>query len=473
MPDKPHHSPPPDDDEVIIGAGQDVSADLIKPISETVPYRLYAQSCLIVFLASLFYTYELALRISPSVMGSDLMASFAINAAALGTLSAFYYFVYMPMQLPVGLLMDVFGPRRLLTAAALICGLGAVLFGMTASLGTAQAARGMMGFGSAFAFIGAMKLASMWFPHDKFALFGGVINSIGMIGAMFSDDLMAGLVTHFGWREASIGLGSAGLLMSIAMFLVVRDQPGKHLARHLKHKEHLAERKLLASLHSVVFRRVTWMAGLIGMLLYLPINVMGELWGPFFFENVYQLTRDESTFIVSIIFLGYAFGAPLAGAISDRWKLRRPPLLIGIIGSCASFFVLIFVPGLPVWSLYLFSFLTGFFCGPQALAFIIGKEGNRSEAAGTSLALVNMTVTLGASLFQPLTGMMLDYVSGQTQGSTEAVVYTPWECRLAFAPMFGLMLLAFVILFFTRETSARQHERHPRPGEPGYEASNA
>ena len=112
-------------------------------------------------LGALFYCYEYLLRISPSVMMSDLMQAYHINATVFGNLAAFYYYAYTPMQLPVGILMDRYGPRRLLTFACLACALGSYLFAHAFHIELAQIGRFMVGFGSAFAFVGVLKLATI------------------------------------------------------------------------------------------------------------------------------------------------------------------------------------------------------------------------------------------------------------------------------------------------------------------------
>ena len=105
-------------------------------------------------LAVVFLFYEFFIRVFPTAMVSELMASFNVTARSLGTLSAFYFYAYAPMQIPVGLLMDRFGARKLLTFASLICGIGSILFALTYQLATAELGRFFMGIGSAFGFVG-------------------------------------------------------------------------------------------------------------------------------------------------------------------------------------------------------------------------------------------------------------------------------------------------------------------------------
>ncbi len=111
-------------------------------------------------LAAFFYLYEFILQVSPGVMTTALMRDFQVDAAVLGTTSAFYFYAYAPMQIPAGLLFDRYGPRLLITLALLICALGAFFFGMTTNLAFASAGRFFMGVGSAFSFIGILILIS-------------------------------------------------------------------------------------------------------------------------------------------------------------------------------------------------------------------------------------------------------------------------------------------------------------------------
>ena len=92
-------------------------------------------------LGALYYAYEYLLRISPSAMEFALRSHFGLTATGFGILSSVYYYAYVPMQLPVGILMDRFGPRRLLTIACAICVLGTLMFANASSVGVAGAGR--------------------------------------------------------------------------------------------------------------------------------------------------------------------------------------------------------------------------------------------------------------------------------------------------------------------------------------------
>lgn len=184
---------------------------------------------IICILGALFYCYEYLLRIAPAAMVTPLMQTFSIDATSFGLLASLYYLIYTPMQTFSGVAHDIYGPRRVLTFAVFICALGSLVFGLADSLHAASLGRLFLGFGSAFAFVGALKLASIWLPPNRFALFVGAITALAMAGSVFGNILMVSFVAHVGWRQTYfIGLG-IGLLLSLFIWLIVRDNPqAKH-----------------------------------------------------------------------------------------------------------------------------------------------------------------------------------------------------------------------------------------------------
>ena len=145
---------------------------------------------LICGLGAIFYSYEYLLRIAPSVMEPALREHFDLSATGFGLLSSIYYFAYVPMQLPVGVLLDRYGPRRLLTFACLICVIGTLLFTGTTVFWIAATGRFLVGFGSAFAFVGVLKLATIWLPENRLAMVSGMTSALGAIGAMLGDNFL-------------------------------------------------------------------------------------------------------------------------------------------------------------------------------------------------------------------------------------------------------------------------------------------
>lgn len=406
-------------------------------------------------LGALFYCYEYMLRIAPSVMSQDLMMSFNIGLGAFGNLVAFYYYAYTPMQLPVGVMMDRYGPKRLLAFAALICALGTYMFAHS-SLSGAQVGRFLVGVGSAFAFVGVLKLATLWLPPNRFAMIAGLATSLGMLGGMFGARSFAHLVNALGWRATIMYSAIAGVVLAGCILLFI---PDKNKVDNTGQENHtsISYRQLFAELLQLIKNPQMWLVGLVGFLLYLPISVFAELWGVPYAEHAYGLTNIEATNAVSIIFLGWAIGGPLVGWISDHLSKRRLPVIVGSFIAIGLILVILYKPEIARGHLSWWLFAFGIFTSVQIIVFPIACELNLPGLAGTALAMTNMLVMIGGVLFQPLVGMLLDILSASHKAvnvaKIHAVTSNDFQSALIILPV-GI-LLAVVVMLFIKETHAK------------------
>src|SRR5215475_11719399 len=165
---------------------------------------------------ALFFLYAWVLRVAPSVMVEELMRDFAVGAALLGNLSAAYFYGYAGMQIPVGVLLDRFGPRRLITVAALVCAGGCVLFATGTTLATVTAGRFLIGASAAFSLVGSMCIAGQWFSPGRFALFSGLAMAAGMAGGVLGQAPLRLAVEATDWRTTMLMLAAGGVALSVA-----------------------------------------------------------------------------------------------------------------------------------------------------------------------------------------------------------------------------------------------------------------
>jgi MFS family permease len=379
------------------------------------------------------------------------MRTYDLNGAQVGSLSAFYYHAYMPMQIIVGLLMDRFGPRRLLTFACALCAIGTYLFAGTHQLWIAQLGRFLVGLGSAFAFVGALKLATIWLPANRFALVSGIITCLGMIGAMAGDILLRALVDAIGWQVTIYLSAVAGVFLMFILWGLIRDvnpaNPHPHL--HVIHTKELWT-GLLGALKNLQI----WLAGFVGFLLYLSLSAFGELWGIPYLEQAQGFSSTHAATANSMIFLGWAIGAPFWGWFSDYIGLRRLPIIASTLVALLVISLLLYLPGLSVGSVYILLFLFGFLTSVEILVFAICREVSAIQITGTAIALTNMIVMIGGNIFQPVMGRLLDM--GWTGVMSEgARVYPPEAYHLAMCVLPIGMILAIVTTFFIRETQGK------------------
>ena len=143
-----------------------------------------ARSWIVWACAALFFCYQFLLRVAPSVMTQELMGDFAVDACTLGILTSLYSCGYVGFQLPVGSLLDKFGPRRLVSIAALTCSIGSLLFSFADTVIVGAASRFLIGAGSAFGFLSCMKLGTLWFPPQRISLVVGLTLLLGTSGGV-------------------------------------------------------------------------------------------------------------------------------------------------------------------------------------------------------------------------------------------------------------------------------------------------
>ena len=356
-------------------------------------------------LAASFYFYEFLLQVSPAIMASNLMQTFHITSTTLGIISGVYFYSYTLMQIPAGTLYDRFGARRVITAAVSICAIGALLFGLAPNVHLSGGARIFMGIGSACSYLGVLAICVRWVPTAYFAIFAGLAQTLGSLGAATGEAPLAALINHFGWRQSIIGLGGIGLVLAVIIFTLLRDRPHEHF---LTMKD-TAHTPIKDALKQILGRSQTWIVGLYALLIWTPIPIFASLWGVPFLMEKYHLTNVLAGSEMSMVWFGTAIGGPLAGWLALRINKRKPVLAgMAMLGLLVSL-VMIYAPHLSELLIYSLLLLFGIVCGTQALTFGLVRDNNPTSIAGTAMGFNNMAIVLGGAIFQPVVGVILDH----------------------------------------------------------------
>jgi sugar phosphate permease len=412
-------------------------------------------------IGALFYSYEYFLRITPSVMEPALRQHFSLSAMGFGVFSSFYYYSYVPMQLPVGVLMDRWGPRRLLTMACAVSVLGMWFFAASNVVSLAAAGRFLTGFGSAFAFVGVLKLATIWLPEDRLALVAGLASALGTIGAMIGDNLLGAMVEQVGWQHAVNLTAIFGVGLLVVLWFGIHD---KKKDLELDGGTVSSFSKVLFDLKLIVSNKQIWINGGYGCLVYLPTTVFAELWGIPYLSHAHGMSLASAEFSNSILFMGCTVGAPLWGYLSDRIKQRKLPMRVGAFGASVIMTLILYVPNIKGPVLYSLMFVLGCLYSVQAIVFAVGRELSPREAGGTAIAMTNMCVMLGAIFLQPLVGRVLDWCVLARHSGMLAInsldsnqiraLYTAADYQLAMAVIPVGIFIAGILTFFLNETHA-------------------
>lgn len=404
---------------------------------------------LVCAVGALFYCYEFVLRIIPGALQSELSAAFGnISASTFGQLSAFYYFAYSPMQMPVGMLMDRYGPRRLLSFACLCCSLGSFMFSYSSSLPIAGAGRFLVGFGSSFAFVGVLSLALHWLPRRYFSLVAGLITTLGMLGLVYGEIKITELASTMGLHYVLLLMVILGLILTALIFLIVRDGSGPTPVR----VQPLPD--FFKNVIKVLLSPQVWLIGFVGACLYTSLSVFGELWGKSYLEHAHHLSKVQAAKAISCMFLGWAVGAPIAGYFSDVSGRRVMPLVIGALSSFVCICLILYFPGLSYVTLSIILFLYGVFSGTELIVFIMAKENSGAQLSGTVFAATNMIVTLGGVIFQPLVGKLLD-TFGDSRLVNGEHLYSVSDYQMALSILPISLLLVMIAAFFLKDHTHR------------------
>jgi MFS family permease len=404
-------------------------------------------------------------RVAPAVITGELMREFGLNAAALGNLSAFYFYSYVAMQVPTGILADRWGPRRLLTVGALATGLGTLLFAQAPTILWANMGRLLIGGAVAVAFVCNLKLAANWLAPRQFALASGLTLLVGIIGAVSAGAPLQLLVIEYGWRPVMLVSALPAFILSLAIWFIVRDGPQEMGYTGQSYVGQLSSR----ADKPVEPRQTGIIAGILEVLRYrnsqlliiIPAGIVGSLltfsglWGVPFLTTQYGLSAAQAAGVASTLLAAWAIGGPIFGALSDRLGRRKLPFVAGCALAALGWSALILLPGLPIALLVALLILTGLASGCMVISYAFIKESVSPHLAGTAAGLCNMGVMLGPLILQPAVGWVLDQ-NWQGQILNGVRVYSQAAYQAGFSLMAGWMILAFGLVFFTRETYGRQ-----------------
>lgn len=397
--------------------------------------------------AAMFYAYAFLQRVAPSVMVDDLMRDLTLDGAALGTLSAAYFYTYAAVQIPGGVVMDRFGPRRLLTAAALVTACGSLLFAVAGGFGTALAGRALIGLGVGFAYLGSLKLANSWFPAHRYALFVGLTLMLGLSGAIAGQAPLAALVAVHGWRTLMVVGALVALGIAVAILLLVRDRP-----------EGQAPPAAGGSLRIVLRRRQLWLLAAVACLFSGPLLTFGGLWGVPYLVQVHGLSKVDAGMVTSAMLAAWALGGPAAGWASDRIGRRKPLMLVGGAVSIAAWLALLLPAEPPLPLVMLLCVLIGAAAGPMVIAFAQAGDLFGGRSAASAAGVVNTAVLLLGAGLQTLVGRLLDLRWDGTLHAG-ARIYAADDFRFGFAVLALAAVLQFCATAALRETWCRPDSR--------------
>jgi MFS family permease len=401
--------------------------------------------------AALFYLYEYVLRASPGVMTNELMRDFGVSATALGVFTSAYYFSYVPLQVPCGMIVDWLGARRVITISAILCVIGSFLFAVSESIFMASLARTFMGIGSACAYLSCLKLASEWFPAQRFAVIAGITMLMGTFGGIIGGKPFAMLVNATNWRMAMVIAGAVGIAVAAVAWFLIMDHPDKGRGPKAQPKP-MTTTHLWAGLKVIASSSQTWLIGVYASLMYIILSAFAEMWGTPYLMVAYEVNNETASYGSMLILLGMALGCLAGPFLANHWRSHKKVMSIGALGTFALFLPAIYLTNLPLYGIFTLLFGAGFFCGWQILNFAAAKEINPPEFSATTIGFMNALTMVSAPIFQMLLGRLIDAFEEGEVGLDGVKLYSSEAYQYALLAIPASLLVAWVVMRFVRET---------------------
>ncbi len=406
-----------------------------------------------------FYFSGFFHRMVPAVMADQLMVDFEIGAAALGNFSAFYYYSYVAVQIPTGILADCWGPRKLLTAGTLLTSLGAFIFAFASSIHMANFGRLIIGASIGVAWVSILKLSTRWFKPNHFTVVTGLALCLGILGALSAGVPLRLLMDFFGWRSVIFGAGTITLLLSLAIWTFVRDDPAQKgyvsCATGIAASNPRSKASILTDLSNIFRYKNTWILAIVPASLVGPLLTFTGLWGIPYLTTHYHLTPVKSATLLSTLLIACALGGPVLGALSEKTGRRKPIYFFALCISLIGWIPILFLQDIPLWFIIVLFSILGFASSAIVIGMAFVKESVPAALAGTVVGVCNMGMEMGPMFLQPAIGWMLDrnWNGGVENGIR---IYDLNAYHLAFGLMIGLSLLGTLLIPFARETYCQQ-----------------
>ncbi|HEY3468497.1 MAG TPA: MFS transporter [Amycolatopsis sp.] len=383
--------------------------------------RATARSWLIWLSAVTVYLLAVFHRTSFGVAGLQAAERFGVGAAALGTFTVLQVGVYAAMQIPTGVLVDRYGPRRVLTVAVLVLGAGQLLLGLAHSYGLGLLARGVLGFGDALTFVSVLRLVAAHFPGRQYALLTSFTAAVGYIGNLAATVPLSLLLDAAGWTPTFLAVGAVTVLYTLVVALRVRDVPA---GEQPPVRDAVRPRQLAHQVAEAWRTPGTRLGFWVHFSTMFAPNALTLLWGvPWLVQGQGQSKATASALLTVFVF-GSMAGGPLLGGLIGRRPSLRMPLVGGYIGGAALLWaVLLSWPGqVPVAVLVpAFAFLA--LGGPASMiGFALARDYNPLSRVGTATGVVNVGGFVATTIAALGVGVFLQWTGGNFRVSLLAIV---------------------------------------------------
>lgn len=395
----------------------------------------------------LIYLIGFLQRLSTGVIADEMERSFGMNAFQIANLSAMYFYAYMLMQIPAGILIDSLGARLVAISGAVLAGISSILFSFSSSIAMAYTGRLLVGVGVSVIALAVLKVVANWFPAKDFATMTGLTSFIGNLGGVFAQApliLVSGLI---GWRGSFLALGIITLALAALSAVFVKNSPADiGLPEVNPQPPQMQEESgnVFCQLYEVVNNLKIWFPAIVISGITGGFFLFSGTFGVPYITYAYGLDKVEASGIISMMLLITAFTAMLGGKLSDTLKRRKAPIIVMTALSLSAWSILILLNP-PLWYIYIFVTIQGISYSVVPLCLTLGKEVSNPKYPAMAISIVNGASFLASAIMPAICGWIIDtYIAA---GVGPAAAY-----RSGFTVCIVGSLLALVFSIQSKET---------------------
>ncbi|MFA8449967.1 MAG: MFS transporter [Bacteroidales bacterium] len=399
--------------------------------------KITKQAWLTFAITSIYSLMQFFLQVSTDMMAGDLMKSFSIQEGGVGMITSAFFWAYLLVQVPAGLLIDRFRLRKVLIFSAGLLTIGCVLFALSQNLNMAIASRFIMGLGAGFGFVGMLFSIGEWFPKKYFPVIVGAGELVGMAGTSAGQVFAPHFVINHSWRSLMELMAILTAVICILMIFFLRNK-----GNHSGNKE-ITFKTLGHTIKDIAKQRIIWACGIFTCGTFSFLTVFVDVWGVPFFEKVYGLNFIQSNHIMAFVLAGIAIGGPFLGWIGGRTqKIKTTMTISGIICLLLTILIILRVSD-SVIVINAIMFITGVSCSAYLLPFTLVGQHAPGKEQGSCVAFANTLALFGAVFLQPIIGHTISYLNQSYEISKS------YSIAIWILPLFiGLALLS---LFWIKE----------------------
>ena len=429
------------------------------PTDPTLRYRLGGRHAWLVLSAAVaVYILAVFHRTSLGVAGLIAAERFHISSAQLATFTVVQLTVYAAMQIPVGVLLDRFGAKKLLVTGVVLMTGGQFAFAFASTFGAGVAARVFVGMGDAMVFISLIQLVALWFPPARTAMVTQMTGVVGQIGAVIATAPLSAALHRLGWTTSFAAAASVGILLGIVLIVVVRDSP--YLDHH---RDELKMRAVGRALKLAWAEPGTRLGLWSHFTVQFGATVFALLWGFPFLVSGQGLTPAAASGLLIVMTVTAVVTSPLVGGFVTRWPYSRSTLVVWIVVAIMVVWAVVLLwPGrAPMWLLVVLVVVLAVGGPGSMVGFDLARTFNPPTRLGSASGIVNVGGFVASLSTVALIGIVLDKVA-----PGGPLTYTVDSFRVAMSVQYIVWVIGLVqILRFRRKARTAQRPALPDPSQ--------